>query len=800
MFARLGPLLLLFLLGLLFFVQLVLHPDQVLYSDHSDILAEHLPAKHFLVRSFQETGELPLWCPYNYGGMPFIHDPQVAAFYPPHFILYFLPENWIGPVLSWLVVAHVILAGWGMYFYARSQGLETTGALVAALGFMFSGKWLLHILAGGHYITLGLAWLPWLLLVFAAALRSRSVFLATWGGVIFGLMILGTQPQWTLYAGLLVALWTFGLARRASEGDFDPPSLARPANLIGLIWWAVLGMWMVVVGVGLSAIQLLPTMEAASQSSRAGGVNAELILAAAKYSLFNLVGPIWSAEPTQANLAWEERGGLDPLWIALAIMAPCLRNGRVRYQALVCLGLFVFAIGGSVAFQWLPGFNLFRQPSRMFMIVVFPVAYLAGITTDVILAIPGPSRETSRMCRRILIMVLIALAILSGSFAFQLWRQGEKLSLHNYWVILTLITAPGLCYLLGGKRSPWIPGFKVFLWLLFLVADLWALTWPVVQVRPEDEIYSPSEIVYFLRRHRGEGRVLDRDMRGGKDGEDSTNTPLGPGAPLAMLNQIEPLRGYTPLDNLRYKEYLQFIGDADEPLRSLESHLTFPVIRNFPIKNKDLLDLLGTRYLLQPNDVPSFPGRWTKVAEDRHPRAFDFIAGGIKSMTAYTVYNNPDAFPRAFVVPEAAALPPRTQVLEALKATDFRRRVLLDPAPEGPSGTGATRPATVAIRENLPNRLVVDVDSAEPSYLVLNDVWFPGWTVSVKGEKATLYRANYLFRAVAIPTGKSEVVFAFQPASYYLGRKISLGTIGLVALVSLISLARGKKGRRTNDQ
>ena len=60
---RLGPYLLLTLLALLFFGGLVLHPTQVLYSDHSDMLALHLPSKWFLVRSFQETGELPLWCP-----------------------------------------------------------------------------------------------------------------------------------------------------------------------------------------------------------------------------------------------------------------------------------------------------------------------------------------------------------------------------------------------------------------------------------------------------------------------------------------------------------------------------------------------------------------------------------------------------------------------------------------------------------------------------------------------------------------------------------------------------------------
>jgi len=67
-------------------------------------------------------------------------------------------------------------------------------------------------------------------------------------------------------------------------------------------------------------------------------------------------------------------------------------------------------------------------------------------------------------------------------------------------------------------------------------------------------------------------------------------------------------------------------------------------------------------------------------------------------------------------------------------------------------------------------------------YLVLADVWFPGWGATVDGRPATVYRANYLFRAVEVPAGRSEAVFTFDPASYRWGRLISLAT--LVALVA----------------
>ena len=106
-------------------------------------------------------------------------------------------------------------------------------------------------------------------------------------------------------------------------------------------------------------------------------------------TLLFLVGPALTAEP--ANLAWEERGGLALLWLCAALMAPVLRGGVVRYEAGVCLALFLFAAGGAALFQPLPGFSLFRQPSRMAVDATFPNAYLAGVASQALFGTPGPS-------------------------------------------------------------------------------------------------------------------------------------------------------------------------------------------------------------------------------------------------------------------------------------------------------------------------------------------------------------------------------------------------------------------------
>src|SRR5213079_2679296 len=95
------------------------------------------------------------------------------------------------------------------------------------------------------------------------------------------------------------------------------------------------------------------------------------------------------------------------------------------------------------------------------------------------------------------------------------------------------------------------------------------------------------------------------------------DSPLDPALP--MLLEIESLRGYNSVDVRRYKEYFQFIMDEDRPLRPREAPFGFPIMANFPVKNKTLLDLLGTRYLLRPSESPVQSRSWYRVAVDEHP-------------------------------------------------------------------------------------------------------------------------------------------------------------------------------------
>jgi hypothetical protein len=804
------PILIIILLGLLFFMPLFLQPDAVLYSDYSDFINYHIPVKRFLVRSVQQTGELPLWCPEMFAGMPFVHDPQVSAFYPLHFPLYFVPEQHLGAACSWIIVLHVILAGLCMYAYARHQGLAGTGALVAALGYMFAGKWLLHMLIGGHFNVAPLAWLPLLLLFLEQAIQRVSLIRASAAGVLVALIILGTHPQFTFYTGLFVGGWSLVNALPDIKGWEPGSRLPRPQLRVVLRRWMGMNAWTALLAGLLCAVQILPALEATRLSSRTLGV--PLTGEALWNGVESLVGFIGPSMLTGSGWLWENRGGFCLLWIITAILAPVLAPSRkLSLQVGLALLWAFLGLGGIVVLQWLPGFHLWRLPSRMLMFLSLPVSLFAGTTVQALVTLA--SVEQRDICRPVLVKLSCFILIPLALFAVLQNLKGEELRLSIYWLSLFL-TLPMAWWLLRPLPVKAYPA----LWILVLVIDLWALGWPLVVVRAEQDVFAPSACISYLAERAGDrGRILDishvdpADPNNTKKSAPACATPLWPN--FAMVAGVEQVRGYNPLDVLRYKEYLNFLkaGQAEQsnahlPLKPVDG-LTLPGPGGFPINSQPLANLLGIRYLLLPSDVPlaffvNDPAGsrevWNKTMEDPVPQAYSFVPrtdgsdAGIVRLPPYTLYENSQASPRAFVASEAAPLPERDQLLEVFKKTDFRKRVLL----EG-FGSEVVRPPgnlsrspVAEIKDYGANRVTVEVNSQAPGWLVLTDIWYPGWTCAVDAQPARIYRANFLFRAVEVPAGIHEVVFTFAPRSYEIGMAISLAAIAVLALGLLIVAVR----------
>jgi hypothetical protein len=88
---------------------------------------------------------------------------------------------------------------------------------------------------------------------------------------------------------------------------------------------------------------------------------------------------------------------------------------------------------------------------------------------------------------------------------------------------------------------------------------------------------------------------------------------------------------------------------------------------------------------------------------------------------------------------------------------------------------------SAVIRDDLPERVVVDATLSTAGLLVLTDTWYPGWRVSVDGAPAPILRADYAFRAVALTAGAHRVTFEYVPLSFQAGLVVTLLTALVVA-------------------
>ena len=78
-----------------------------------------------------------------------------------------------------------------------------------------------------------------------------------------------------------------------------------------------------------------------------------------------------------------------------------------------------------------------------------------------------------------------------------------------------------------------------------------------------------------------------------------------------------------------------------------------------------------------------------------------------------------------------------------------------------------------------PQRVELDAVLEQPGLVILADVHYPGWKLTVDGKPAPIIRANFLMRGAALEAGKHHLVYTYEPASFYVGLWISAG--GLIA-------------------
>jgi len=155
-----------------------------------------------------------------------------------------------------------------------------------------------------------------------------------------------------------------------------------------------------------------------------------------------------------------------------------------------------------------------------------------------------------------------------------------------------------------------------------------------------------------------------------------------------------------------------------------------------------------------------------------------------------TIYENPRAFPRAFLVnnvvlvknEEEAVLKTRnlgwsTRDTLVLEETSSAQLAKIN------SSKAKSAEGSVEIDRYSPNEVAIRVEPSCPTFLVLTDVFYPGWRAYVDGKPVSIYRAYGVVRAVFVTGGPHEVLFRYEPDSFRLGSAVTAMSALIITLL-----------------
>jgi hypothetical protein len=103
----------------------------------------------------------------------------------------------------------------------------------------------------------------------------------------------------------------------------------------------------------------------------------------------------------------------------------------------------------------------------------------------------------------------------------------------------------------------------------------------------------------------------------------------------------------------------------------------------------------------------------------------------------------------------------------------------------------APRPTeTVKVTYPTPQRAELDVLLESPGLVVLADVYYPGWELTIDGKPAPIYAVNRLMRGAAAPAGAHRLVYSYAPRSFAVGRLVSVLGLFVLALLAAVFARR----------
>ncbi|MBI4066114.1 hypothetical protein HY411_00195 [Candidatus Gottesmanbacteria bacterium] len=559
-----------------------------------------------------------------------------------------------------------------------------------------------------------------------------------------------------------VSLFAFGLSQQLFTGS--PQMVLLTLLVIGV--YAVVTLYRqdlalsfstvgrvtlgVVLGVGIAAIQLLPSAEMLRESVFPGGFSPE---EASYYSfplvhLKTLIAPFALGNPKM---------GTYPPFTTF--------DGSIFWENNVFIGLLPIAL--------------------LFLGFTRPGLAWQGLAS-----------------RRFHLAIFLAIAI-AASFLFMLGKYSPVYLFYSVWplnlfrvasrfawiFLITIVTTASwsLTSFLRQQRRGWITALATIVIALhtYQLITTW---WDYHAIVPARLWLTPTPFIEEIKKNEGSVRTI--------------------GSELVHNKQFLKAGWNGKLDRYR------FLTNAAAPNSNLywDIRQTDVYAGRF-LKRPSLVESLMGSEIKSSDSIATISAQGTRLLDLYHAativsaipldmeKSLPIVNTTRSADLTITAYRNPDAIHRAYLATQPIVAPTFSKAAESLKNPTFipgvsvlihDQSLLREPLDSEDSGGRGT----VEITREGQTRVTMRADvRATRTILVFGDTYYPGWQATIDGQPTKIFPVNIKERGILISGGVHEIVWQYQPKSVAVGAWISGITI-IIALLLLFFSGRHVSGKQ----
>lgn len=767
------------------------------------------------VEKARAQGITPLWCPYIFSGMPSFGSMLSAININPidepiKRFLNSLDPGGGNKYEFWFQYINFLIFSIFLYLLAR-KGLKLNplAAILSSLAVVILPQFVAFVVYGHNSKFLAVVLIPLIFYLTIKLLEKKNTLYFSLLALAIGFQMLRVHIQVSYYTFLMMGIY-FIYKMVADYRTFK--------NLKSVVSSTAIFVGAILVGVLLSMVLYASVFDYQRFSIR-GGESGGLDYGYAANWSFHPLEMITFFIPSFMGFGGETYWGKMPftdyplyfgiIIFFLAGFAFLLKRDRMTWVLgiVVIFSLFVsfgkhLPILYTPMFKFLPFFDKFRVPSMIHIILDIGMVLLAAIGLDAVIEFHNKNMRTQdreAMVKSIKkysyifvlsIIVLVIFLLIGKSFYLDLAGSGnvplnnaQRVLAYNKAlmdgfksIILLIVCWAIILQFIAKKISKGFLGLSV---LILVIIDLWMVDFKIIHAQPlanEKRFFEATPIVNYLQQDKSLFRIFP--VLDDKSGN------------WYMRHFIQNISGYSAAKLRIYQDFLDETGFGSQDRYGLNSFISkywrigmrdnrvtpmeVPLDQIAPQRlafDSAVLDMLNVKYLIVQY-LPLNDPRYRPIADRQQ----------------LPIYENTTALPRVFFVDSTVTIRGRKAIFDFMKSGKFdpHKVAILEESPPFPISSAKGNSAEI-VKYDI-HEIQISAKNANPTLLVLSEIYYPaGWKAIVDGVETKIYKTNYLLRSIFLPAGEHNIVFRFEPSSYFIGKWLS--TFTLLALLGLLGVS-----------